>query len=227
MKRLNLHGASLMLALLISCGICASTFAQAKKPPRDDTQQWNDVQVAVPLSKTVDYVMTGTLRFGRNVSHPVDERLGFGFSFKAGKYLTLFPAYTYIRTQPLAGNSFLENRLTFAATLKAPLGKFSISDRNQFERRYRQPQINSTRYRNRLQLEHPFKLGSTPFTWFIGDEVFYDWSVNHWVRNRFSVGASHKFNKHFTGDLFYLRQNDGRTKPGDLHVIGTTFRFRL
>jgi hypothetical protein len=46
-----------------------------------------------------------------------------------------------------------ENRLTFAATVRIPCGKFTLSDRNQFERRLRL--INSTRYRNRFQIEHP------------------------------------------------------------------------
>jgi hypothetical protein len=62
---------------------------------------------------------------------------------------------------------------------------------------------------------------------FIADEVFYDWSFDAWVRNRFQVGVSRVFNKHFTGDLWYLRQNDGHSIPGDLHVIGTSLRFRL
>jgi len=47
------------------------------------------------------------------------------------------------------------------------------------------------------------------------------------VRNRFAIGASKVFNKHFTEEFFYLRQNDGVSIPGDLNVIGTTLRFRL
>ena len=53
------------------------------------------------------------------------------------------------------------------------------------------------------------------------------WSVNAWVRNRFAIGVGHTFNQHFTGEVYYLRQSDGRTKPGDLNVIGTTLRLRL
>ncbi|MEJ7712427.1 MAG: hypothetical protein WKF84_21880 [Pyrinomonadaceae bacterium] len=60
---------------------------------------------------------------------------------------------------------------------------------------------------------------------FVADEVFYDWSVDDWVRNRFTIGVSKVFNKTFTGDLYYMRQNDGRSRPGDLHVIGTTSGF--
>ena len=41
------------------------------------------------------------------------------------------------------------------------------------------------------------------------------------MRNRFRIGASKVFNKHFTQDFYYLRQNDGVSVPGDLNVIGT------
>jgi hypothetical protein len=200
---------------------------QSTTPPREDTHVWSDVQIAVPINKKVDFVITGMVRVGRNVHRPVDERLGAGFSIKAGKYLTLSPSYSHIRSQPSRGRDQSEDRLGFAATIAAPAGKFTLSDRNLFERRYRHPQGVSTRYRNRFQIQHPFKLAGTALNWFIADEVFYDWSVNDWVRNRFTIGVSRKFNNHFTGDLYYLRQNDGRSSPGDLHVIGTTFRFRI
>ena len=51
--------------------------------------------------------------------------------------------------------------------------------------------------------------------------------VAYSFRNRFSVGVIKEFNKQLAGELFYLRQNDGRARPGNLHVIGTTLRIRL
>ena len=222
-----LHSFAVALFFMVFLPAVTGSMAQAQSAPiRADTQVWSDLQIAVPLSQQVDFVMTGTLRVGRQVHRPVDERLGAGFSLKAGKYLTLAPSYSYIRTQPTKGRNQSEDRLSFAATLGAPAGKFTLTDRNLFERRYRHRQGVSTRYRNRLQVQHPFKLAETELNWFISDEVFYDWGFNDWVRNRFAIGVSRKFNKHFTGDLYYLRQNDGRSSPGDLHVIGTTFRLR-
>ena len=228
MQRLNRYAARCFWPIVLSVAGSVGQRAQAQsaKPVRDDRQVWSEVQLAVPLNKQVDYVMSGTLRLGRNVRRPVDERIGVGFSFKAGKYLTLFPSYAYLRTQPTRGKNLSEDRLGFAATLRVPLGKFALADRNLFERRYRHAQGVSTRYRNRLQIEHPFKIGATQLSCFVADEVFYDWSFNEWARNRFTIGVSRKFNKHFTGDLYYLRQNDGHSSPGDIHVIGTTLRFR-
>jgi hypothetical protein len=217
----------LALALVFTCGAAPGVSAQASAPLfKEDTQQWNDVQVAVPLNKEIDFTLSSTLRFGRNVTHLVDRRVGVGFSFKVGKYLTLAPSYARIVMRPTANRRIDENRLTFAATVRVPLGKFALSDRNTFERRIRTP-LNSTRYRNRLQLEHPLKFGKTLLQLFVSDEVFYDWSVDDWVRNRFAIGLSRRFNRHFTGDFYYMRQNDGRSRPGDLNIIGAIYRIRL
>ncbi|HEX8097888.1 MAG TPA: DUF2490 domain-containing protein [Pyrinomonadaceae bacterium] len=217
--------------LLVVVALCAASTARAQTrapAPETDTQLWSDVQLAVPLGKTVDSVWSGTLRLGRNVKRPVDERVGLSFSFKLGKYLTAAPGYLRLWTQPSPGREGTEDRLLLPVTVRFPLGKtFVLSDRNQFERRYRKPQGVSTRYRNRLQIDRPVKFGKTALTLFAADEVFYDWSVNDWVRNRFSLGFSRKFNPHFTEDFYYLRQNDGRSRPGDLHAVGTTIRLRL
>jgi len=192
-----------------------------------DTQNWNDVFLIVPLSKQVDFVMQGTLRNGRNLHRPVDERLGIGFSFKLGKYLTVVPNYLYIGMQPFEGRRVFEDRLSVLATVRVPVGRFVFSDRNLFERRFRRPGISSTRYRNRLQVEHPIGPPKQKLSLFVSDEVFYDWSFNAWVRNRAAVGLSKVVNKHLTLDLYYLRQNDSHSVPGDLHVIGSTWRFKL
>lgn len=217
----------LALAIVFTCGVSLSVLAQASAPAlKEDTQQWNDLQVSVPLNKEIDFTMTSTVRFGRNVTHLVERRVGIGFGFRVGKYLTLAPSYANIVMRPAANRKIDENRLSFAATVRVPLGKFLLSDRNTFERRIRRP-LNSTRYRNRLQLDHPVKFGNTLLQLFVSDEVFYDWSVDDWVRNRFTVGLTRRFNKYFTGDFYYMRQNDGRSRPGDLNVIGVTYRIGL
>jgi len=216
----------LVLLAPILLGASAPTYTQSRVP-KADTQSWNDVQLTIPVSKKVDFLIQGTLRIGGNLSKAVDERWGFGFNYKLNKYVTLNELYFHREARPPNGKSEVEERLTLGATVRKPIGKFSLIDRNWFERRWREPQVDAWRCRNRILLEHPFKIQKAKFTWFVSDEVFYDWSLHDWVRNRFQVGASHVFNKHFTGDLYYLRQNDGRSRPGDINVIGTVMRFRL
>ena len=192
-----------------------------------DNQQWNEVQLAVPVTSRFDFNLLGGLRLGRNISHAVDERIGAGFTFKVNKYVSVSPNYLHIGMQPFAGRRIWENRLTLPVQIRFNLGEFRLTDRNQFERRIRSTGQRSTRYRNRLLLEHPVGADNLGLSVFIGDEVFYDWTVDRWVRNRFAAGVTKVFNKHFTQDLYYLRQNDGVSVPGDLNVIGTILRFRL
>jgi hypothetical protein len=214
-----------LIPLLSSNAVMMS--AQTRQPaPKEDTQQWNDVQVSVPLNKEIDFILSGTWRFGRNVTHLVDRRVGIAFAFKVGKYLTLSPSVLNINVRPTSDRRSDENRLSLAATLRFPIQKFTLSNRNTVERRIRAP-ADSTRYRNRLQIERPVKFGKTSLQLFASDEVFYDWSFDDWVRNRFAIGLSRKFNTHFTADFYYMRQNDGRSRPGDLHIIGATYRIRL
>jgi len=78
-----------------------------------------------------------------------------------------------------------------------------------------------------LQVEHPVGPAKLGLSLFVADEVFYDWSLNRWPRNRFTAGVSKVLNKHLTQDIYYLRQNDGVSVPGDLSVIGTTLRVKL
>ena len=194
---------------------------------RSDNQLWTDVQLAVPVTKNFDFNILGVLRLGRDINRPVDERIGAGFTWRGGKYVSVSPSYLHIGMQPFAGRRVWENRLTLPVTLRFNAGKFRLSDRNQFERRFRNNGVKTSRYRNRFQVEHPVGSNEWSLSLYVSDEVFYDWAVDRWVRNRFSVGASKVFNKHYTQDFYYMRQNDGVSVPGDLNVIGTSLRFRL
>jgi hypothetical protein len=221
----NLPGLGFVLVL-----VCAAGNARAQTPskvPKADTENWNDVQLTIPLSHKGDFLIQGTVRIGGNLTTPIDERWGFGFNYKVQKYVTLNELYFHREATPPNGKHEYEDRLSFGATLNIPFGRFTLVNRNWLERRWRHPQVDAWRYRNRVRLEHPFKIQKHQFTFFVSDEVFYDWSLHDWVRNRFGVGANHAFNKHFTGELYFMRQNDGRTRPGDINIIGTIMRFRL
>jgi hypothetical protein len=214
--------------LFVSFVLVATTVrGQSTRPPETDVQQWNDVQISAPVTKDVDFNLYGTLRIGREVSRPVDERIGVGFTIRTGKYLSLAVAYLHIGMQPFEGRKLWESRISLGPTLRFQASKFRFIDRNLFERRYRHPGIPSTRYRNRFQVEHPIGRDSIKLSLFASNEVFYDWSVNRWVRNRFSAGVSKVLNSNLTLDVYYLRQNDGLSRPGDLHVIGTAWRIKL
>lgn len=207
--------------------ISAATASAQAVVDHTDNQIWNDVQLSVPVTKSFDFNILGTLRLGRDISHSVDERVGVGFTWRIGQHVVVSPNYLHIGMQPVPRRRIWENRLTLPVTVRFNVDKFRLSDRNQIERRLRNSGLKTWRYRNRFQVEHPLGPKEWNLSWSIADEVFYDWVVDRWVRNRFAAGVSKVFNKHFTGDFYYLRQNDGVSIPGDLNVIGTILRFRL
>ncbi len=196
-------------------------------PPTDDTQLWSDFQISVPLNRKVDLVFTGTFRLGRGLSHPVSERGAVSIAYKATKFITLETGYQYVANQPSKGRKNYSSNLIFAGTVKFPIGKLTVSDRNWVERRFRNSRQDSTRFRNRLRVEYPVVVRDTKFNIFASNEVFYDSTLNKWARNRFAVGANTKLNERLTGEVYYMRQNDSFSRPGNLHVIGTIFKVQL
>jgi hypothetical protein len=210
--------------LIFCCG--APSYAQnVIDDPREDTQFWNETQIIVPMRDRADLMFFGVLRVGRDLARPVDERGGVGVALKTNRFLTIIPTWLYVAQQPTATRKNVEHRLVFNATFKFSLGKFAFSDRNLIERRLRNSRDDFTMYRNRLQIDHPASLGSFRFRVFVADEVWRDSLQNAWIRNRASAGIIKQLSQHFTAEIFYLRQNDGRARPGDAHVIGTLFRL--
>jgi len=214
-------------AVLFLILACAASAAAQSPVPKTDTQSWNDFQFTIPMTKRIDFVPQLTLRFGDNLTKSVDERWGFSWVFKVNQYLSFGSLYFHREARLPRGRREHEDRITLAANVQKQLGKFTVSDRNGLEHRWREPQVDAWRYRNRLRVEHPFTIGKEKFNWFVSDEVFYDWSLHVWPRNRASAGINRAINKHLTLELYYMRQNDGRSRPGDLHIIGTLWRFKL
>jgi hypothetical protein len=216
----------LMLFLLPGC-MQIRAQSTAPPPPRDDNQSWNEWQLVTPLTKKADFTIFGVMRFGRDFARPVDERIGAGISFKPNKYITLTPTYLYIAQQPFAGRKIIEHRLIANITLKASAGRFNFTDRNLIERRVRHFSRDFTVYRNRLQIDHLILREDWKIRAYVADETWYDSSQSVWTRNRISAGLFRQFNQRFYGEIFYLRQNDGRARPGNVHAIGTLFRILL
>lgn len=201
-------------------------------PPREDHQFWNEAQIIKPISKRQDLVLIGVLRIGREWTRPVDERIGAGWAFKLNPHLTIMPTYIHVAYQPFAGRHINEDRWVLNVTGKFSAGKFLFTDRNLIERRVRYNNPDFTVYRNRLQIDYPAQLGEFKFKPFVADEIWYSTqSANAqnfgWYRNRLSVGIIRQFNARFTGEFFALYQSDGRSRPGNMPVLGTLFRYTL
>ena len=59
------------------------------------------------------------------------------------------------------------------------------------------------------------------------DEVYYEWRYHAWTRNRFIIGGGKSLSERLALDIYYVRQNDGFSHPGDLNAVGFTLRRRF
>ncbi len=206
-------------------GFCA-IFADAQTADTNDNQSWNDVQLTVPVTEQFDFTLTGTFRFGKNITRLNDRRIAVGFVYKPNKSWSFQPFYSNIVARNAGGRFLMEHRLNFRATYRFPFKRFGLSHRSWFERRLRQPR-NSWRYRPSLTFEKDIGVIIPDTKFFMTEEVFYDSILKRFSRNRFSVGINKNLTKKLSLDVFYLRQNDGFSRPGNLNVIGVNFKIRL
>jgi hypothetical protein len=217
---------------------CAISAASQTAPPESDFQFWNETQIAIPIVKSEDknkkefdrvsLFFSGTLRFGRNYTRFVDERIGFGFDFKINKYLTLTPSYLYRAAQPYQNRKEFENRFRFAATLENKWTRVSVRDRNLIEYRSRNSRADSVRYRNKLQFNFPIhKNKKEIFAPLVADEVFYDFHDKAWTRNELTLGINKKFTSDFSADFFYLYQRNRGNVLRDVNAFGINLKFRI
>lgn len=226
----------LLFAFAVAFFFSASVYAQTV-PITRDFNFWNEFSVTFPVKKGTDkkgkkfdrltFAIVGSLRFGRNVSRPVDERIGFNFSYRVNKFISLTPGYLYRGYQPYRGRNDLESRYSFAASVGNKWKKFSINDRNQFEYRARNSRKDTVFYRNQLRFNYPIlKDKKELFTLFVSDEPYYDFSEKQVTRNELFAGFNKTFSKHFNADFFYLRGDD-RSNPKTVNGFGVNLKFRV
>src|SRR3954471_18269730 len=89
MRHFKARGPRLATFTAIILCLCAASQGQTRALVHDDNQIWTEYQLAIPFDNKTDFVAIGVVRFGRNVSRPVNERFGFGVSRKIGQYLTV------------------------------------------------------------------------------------------------------------------------------------------
>lgn len=201
--------------------------SQSNEIDSTDLQSWNDLQITIPVSKHFDVNTALTLRLGRNISWLQEGRLAAGITWKPKASLSLQPSYTYIEARNSSGRFRNEHRLSFRVGYKFPVKEFGLSHRSTYEYRIRSSG-NSWRYRPSVTIEKDLPKRFVPgMKIFVTEEPFYDSVSNKFARNRFSVGISKSVSKRLSLDLYYLRQDDRRSRPGNLNVIGTSWKVEL
>lgn len=205
----------------------ASLSRDVRAQDDEDIQSWNDLQITVPVTKKVDFYTSVTLRLGNNITWLQDGRYAAGFTWKINKAWSVTPFYWYISARNASAHFRVEHRASLRIDYKFPFKTFGLSHRSTFERRYRAAG-DTWRYRPSLKFEKELpKDWITAAKFYINEEPFYDSATKKFSRNRFTVGITKTFTKKFSLDLYYMRQNDGYSHPGDLNVMGTSWKVKF
>lgn len=213
--------------IVVSIVFASITCVFSQTQDDEDVQSWNDVQVTIPVANKLDLTVNGTLRFGRNITQVSEARFGPGFVYKPIRSFSVGAAYSYIEARNTAGMFQYEHRISVKGTYKFPIKGFGLIHRSTYEYRIRNSG-NTWRYRPALTFEKELPKRFIPKAkLFVTEEPFYVSTTKKFSRNRLSFGISKEIDKHLTLDVYYLRQNDGHSHPGDLNVIGTTWKIHL
>ncbi len=221
---------SLPFVIAVCFALSAVSFSQTGF--ETDFQLWNETHFIVPLTKKKDlsFILITSGRLGNNGKTATEGRLGGMISKKVNDYVSVGAGYQYRYSNSTFKQSRYEGRYIGWVTFTVPLiKKLTLVNRNQvqYEDRFSRP--NATVIRNRLWLKREVTLGKRKVEAFVSFEPFYDTRIKGLARYRTQVGISNKFNKKFSGDLFYVRQDEtgARTRPGTLNGIGTNFRVNF
>lgn len=103
-------------------------------------------------------------------------------------------------------------------------GGWLLTDRNRVDIRwFKNNDQLSYRYRNRLQLEKPFKVGKATWTGFGSFEMYYDTRFDSWARRRVIAGVSIPIVDWFSIDVFYGQHHESDPKEENAGAIGIAF----
>jgi hypothetical protein len=157
----------------------------------------------------------------------------FDATFRASKFLSITPSYLYYSVPPSGINevanhspgfthSFEEQQFRIDATVGFSIGKFEISDRNMYVRRFL-PNNEINRYRNRIAVAHPLAVNGHIWKPFASYEAFYD-QGSGWTKNRVSTGLTVPLRKYVSFQPSYMWEGTHGIK--DLHYLMFGLIFR-
>ena len=134
---------------------------------------------------------------------------------RATRFLTITPSYLYnwvpasglnkMTPRPLgATDSYEENQLRIDGTFMVPIGKFELSARNMYVRRFRpNPATDINRYRGRIGIARPVAVRGHVVKPFASYESFYE-RKGGWNRDRIWSGVTLPVTKHVMFQPSYM-----------------------
>lgn len=202
-----------------------------------DIVGWSDVTFIVPLAKKVEAgkkvdlwtaTFQGTLRMGRNLKRPVDERGTVTLNYRFNKNFTAGTGYMYRRYRLTEARPQFEHRLMFFLIAEKKWTKAAFKNRFLTTYLAKHGRPDTVVYRNRAQLSFPIvKDKKEVVTPFVADEPFYDFREKRWFRNDFFAGIAKQVTPKFGLDVFYVRQGFNLGALRQTNGFGISLRYRI
>ena len=214
-----------LLKILCFLLICAELgWSQSVIIGNHETQAWPEIYIAKKLTERIALAGFSELHIGQDMTTPVEEQIGVGFSYSPNPFISFVPFYRWIANQSRPDDHTQESRPQLDVIFRIPLlWRFDINDRNRCEFRWIDGQP-SQRYGNRMLLEHPLTVKGAKLTPFAGVEWFYDTRFHIWNRTRYSAGVHLPINPHMEISPYFSRQNDSQSVPGHVNAAGMIWR---
>jgi Protein of unknown function (DUF2490) len=180
-----------------------------------DFQVWNEVDLTASW-RHVNFLMPLVARNDTRLPNPQLAAAGITADFTLPWHLTLTGGYLFA---DLPQRSDLVHLPLVALSKPFRLGRFTVADRNRFEKLIGYP-TSPVRYRNRLMVDRPLGARKRGHL-FVDDEIFFNLSAANWNQNRFQAGGGARLNRRLFLDIYYLQRNPGGGAP-QTRVLGTT-----
>lgn len=160
----------------------------------------------------------------------------FDATFRLTKFLSITPSYLYYSVPPsgldeLANRSrgfthgLDEHQFRIDGTLAHSFGKFEISDRNMYVRRFLSTNTEINRYRNRIAVAHPLAVKGQIWKPFASYETFYD-QGSGWTKNRAWTGVTVPIDKYVSFQPSYMWEGTQGIKDMHYLMFGLIFRTK-
>jgi len=206
------------------------------------TQGWPEFDVFLKLNERSRLLLMYTATRQESLNKFADGQTGVYFDFwglpalrrdlrksvdaSRSKLLLLRSGYLYSKPRNNSGSA-TEHMWTSEATGRAHLhGHLLLSDRNRIDLRWINGDFRA-RYRNRLKLERSFPVGRFELTPYSHAEIFREGEKRGWTRFRYAAGCEWTITKRLVVEAYYLRENDWRSVPQFVNVVGSSLQFYL
>jgi len=168
-----------------------------------DFQVWNTDGQEMKVGKSGKLMFEEEFRWGDNASKFYYQHYDVGYAYSLNKYFSFGGGFRYIKD--LKGDKFRDESQPYFVAFEYwnPAG-FSITNRNRLEYRSYDYQVDSWRFRNKLDIKSPWKFTKFEIQPVIADEIFLSLNGINLNENRLYVGLAFALTKKLKGEVSYM-----------------------